>query len=196
MEASVPQLETDSDPRRISVQTPFHPESFRRVQSYLKFFVPLELAASHYRDQWVTPADPDSVFTNEPLPFIVDLSLPILDNYYPDESDGGHAKTVQAGLRQKMEREQGDIPIPTASSGAYEAPAMITSLASTFEIKRLLPASGVKWLFLRARAKHIENSVMTMDVVILDEAMQLVLLSQQLCHIIDLSRAKSSKGKL
>ena len=195
-EASVDRLSADADPKWISYLTPFHPKSFRRVQSYLKFFVPLDLQEPQYRDQWITPSDPDATFTNELLPFVADLSLPILDNYYPDESDGGQAATVAAGLQQKLERESNTTPVVDATSGSYEAPAMIMTLSSTFEIKKRLPEGGVRWLFMRARAKHIENSMLSMEVVILDQGMHLVLLSQQLCPIVDLSRAKRNKQKL
>lgn len=82
------------------------------------------------------------------------------------------------------------------SSGSYEALAMITSMASTFDIKKRLPEAGVKWLFMRARAKHIRNSMMTMEVVVLDHEHQLVLLSQQLCPIISLTRAKANEQNL
>lgn len=54
-------------------------------------------------------------------------------------------------------------------SGSYRAPAMITSLATSIEIKKLLPEGGVRWLFMRVTAKEIRDVMMSMEVVVLDE---------------------------
>lgn len=195
-EASVSALANDADPRWISYQTPYHPESFRRVQSYLKFFVPYDLQDPSIRDQWITPSNPQTTFTNETLGFVLDISFPILDNFYPEKSSGGQAATVIAGLEQKKQRESGITKVIDASSGSYRAPAMITSLATSIEIKKLLPLGGTKWLFMRAQAKQIKDGRMSMEVMVFDEGMELVALSQQLCPIIDLSRAMENKQKL
>ena len=194
--ASISALAEDTDSNWISYQTPYHPASFRRVQSYLKFHVPYDLHEPSIRDQWVTPSDPSTMFTNETIAFVADLSLPILDNFYPDISTGGQAATVAAALEQKRERETGSYRTPDASSGSYEAPAMITSLATMIEIKKRLPPGGTRWLFVRAQAKQIKDGKMSMEVVVLDEGMELVALSSHLYHIIDLSRARADKQKL
>jgi hypothetical protein len=54
---------------------------------------------------------------------------------------------------------------------------MITSLATTIEIKKQLPREGTKWLFMRSRARQIKDGKMSQEVVILDEKMELVALS-------------------
>ncbi|THV44658.1 hypothetical protein BGAL_0599g00050 [Botrytis galanthina] len=111
-------------------------------------------------------------------------------------ASGGQAATVQAGLEQKREREMGVAKIVDAESGSYRAPAMIASLATSIEIKKLLPPGGTKWLFMRAQAKEIKNGRLSMEVMVFDEGMELVALSQQLCPIIELSRAMANKQKL
>ena len=72
------------------------------------------------------------------------------------------------------------------------------------EIKKLLPAEGVRWLFVRARAEQIRKGRMDVEVVILDEGMDLVALSQHVCFV-DIARngnvvkargMRSSKTKL
>lgn len=196
IESSIARLTNDDDPRWISCQTPYHPQSFRRVQSYLKFFVPYDLHEPSIRDQWITPSDAQTTFNNETLGFVLDLSLPILDNFYPEQSTGHQAATVAEGLKQKKDRDAGIMRHVDASSGSYAAPAMITSLATSIEIKKRLPPGGVKWLFMRAVAKQIKNGRMSMEVMIFDEGMDLVALSQQLNPIIDLSRAMANKSKL
>lgn len=196
IEASISSLAADCDPRWVSYQTPYHPESFRRVQSYVKFYVPYKLQQSHIRDHWITPADSGVSFTTEMLGFLLDLSLPIIDNYLPNESTGGQMASIAAGLEQKKDREAGIAKVIDPSSGAFESPAVYLSLSTTMEIKKTLPARGVKWLFMRAYAKEIKNGRMSMEVVIVDESLELVALSQQLCPLVELSRMKTSKERL
>ena len=196
IEASINALSNDSDPRWISLQTPYHPDSFRRVHSYIKFFVPYELQEPSIRDHWLTPSNPETMFTNETIGFLMDLSLPILDNFYPDIAIGGQAATIAAGLQQKSDRETATTRTIDASAGAYEAPALYLSLTINIEIKKLLPATGVKWLFLRSQAKQIKDGKMSMEVMLFDQDMDLVALSQQLCPYMALSRVKDRKQNL
>ena len=195
VEASISKLAADADPRWISYRCPYHPEGFRRVQSYLKFYVPYELSDPTVVDQWITPSDPQATFTDENIGFVADVSLPILDNFYPKEATGSHAATVAAGLGQQSDREKGITRVPDASSGSYETPAMIMTLATSIEIKKRLPVGGAKWLFMRAQAKQIKNGRMDMEIVILDEGMDLVALSSQVLQIVDLKRVKKTKQK-
>ncbi|TGO49767.1 hypothetical protein BOTNAR_0418g00110 [Botryotinia narcissicola] len=148
------------------------------------------------RDQWLTPTHPSTRFINEILSFLLDISFPILDNFYPEKASRGQAATVQAGLAQKREREMGVTNNVDVESGSYQAPAMITSLATSIEIKRLLAPGGTKWLLMRAQAKEIKDGRLSMEVMVFDEGMELVALSQQLCPIIELSRAMANKQKL
>ncbi|KAF7954983.1 uncharacterized protein EAE97_000242 [Botrytis byssoidea] len=194
--ACIPDLTTNTSPHWISYQTPYHPSSLRRVHSYPKFFVPLSPQPPSLRDQWLTPTHPFTRFTNETLSFLLDISFPILDNFYPEKASGGQAATVQVGLAQKREREMGVAKNVDVESGSYRAPAMITSLATSIEIKKLLPPGGSKWLFMRAQAKEIKDGRLSMEVMVFDEGMELVALSRQLCPIIELSRAMANKQKL
>jgi len=196
IEASISSLANDCDPRWVSYQTPYHPESFRRVQSYVKFYVPLEVQQPHIRDLWITPADPSVTFTTAMLGFLLDISLPIVDNYMPNESTGGQIAVIRLGLEQKKAREAGVTELIDPSGGAFESPAVYLSLATTVEIKKLLPPGGVKWLFMRAYAKEIKHGRLSMEVVIFDESLELVALSQQLCPLMELSRIKTSKESL
>ena len=126
----------------------------------------------------------------------MDLSLPILDNYYPGVAIGGQSATIDLGLKQKRDRETGTTRFIDASAGAYESPANYLSLSINIEIKKLLPATGVKWLFMRAQAKQIKDGKMSMEVMLFDQDMDLVALSQQLCPYMSLSRIKATKQKL
>ncbi|KAI9687192.1 MAG: hypothetical protein M1820_010508 [Bogoriella megaspora] len=196
IEASISKLASDEDPRWISYQTPYHEDTFRRAQSYLKQYVPLELQDPSFLDQWITPSDPQATFTNDDIAFVADISLPILDNYFPGFCTGSHANTIACGLQQKADRENGINRVPDVSSGSYESKAMIMTLASTIEIKKRLPENGVRWLFMRAQAKQIKGGKLSMEVSVLDENGDLVALSSQVLPIIDLERQKRNKQKI
>ncbi|KAF2758479.1 hypothetical protein EJ05DRAFT_510402 [Pseudovirgaria hyperparasitica] len=194
-EVNLSKLSDDADDRWISILTPYNPKGFRKVHSYLKFFVPVDLEDPSYREQWITPTDPDNWFTNDMLGFVADVSLPILDNYFPG-STGSQASSVKIGLQQRKNRNAGIAETLDESSGSYIAPAMISSQSMNLEIRKRLPQKGVKWLYVRATAKRIMNSRMSMKVEILDEGMELVALAQHLCAIIDLRRQQGIKGKM
>ncbi|KAI9713260.1 MAG: hypothetical protein M1820_001247 [Bogoriella megaspora] len=195
-EASIGHLSTDSDPRWVSYQCPYHPEGFRRVQSYVKFFVPLVLKDPTYLDQWFTPSDPGDTFSNETIGFVADLSLPILDNFFGKDCSGSHEHILEVADQQKRDREMGIHRVVDASSGAYESKGMIMTMSSNIEIKKRLPPDGVKWLFMRAIAKQIKAGRLSMEVILLDENGDLVAVSSQVLPIIDLERQKRNKQRL
>ncbi|KAF5879264.1 uncharacterized protein Bfra_006469ia [Botrytis fragariae] len=123
------------------------------------------------------PSFPDVLAPN--IKFIkkgeYELDLPSSFSFGPPS--GGQAATVQAGLEQKRAREMGVTKIVDAESGSYRAPAMITPLATSIEIKKLLPPRGTKWLFMRAQAKEVKDGRLSMEVMLFDEGMELVALS-------------------
>ena len=53
----------------------------------------------------------------------------------------------------------------------------------TLEVKKSLPAGGVKWLYVRAYAKAIKDGKFDVEVVIMDEQLQLVALSHQVALV-------------
>ncbi|CAG8971675.1 hypothetical protein HYALB_00003143 [Hymenoscyphus albidus] len=152
-------------------------ENYMMGFSYLKFFVPRDLNEPRICGKWVTPSDPGTTFTNETLGFVLDLSLPVLNNFYAEVSTGGSRMTITAGLEQQRDCESGIQRPVTAASRSYAAPAMTSSFANGIEIKKRLPPGGMKW---RADAKQIQNGGMSMEVTIFDDGMELVALSQQL----------------
>ncbi|KAI9654964.1 MAG: hypothetical protein M1821_005717 [Bathelium mastoideum] len=192
--ASVVKLSQDADPNWISYQCPYIPTSFRRIQSYIKFFVPYTLQDRSFLDQWMTPSDSSAMFTNDDIGFVTDISFPILDNFFPGNCTGSHANTVSVALQQKHDRENGTVRY--IESGSYESQGMVISLATNIEIKKRLPAEGVKWLFMRAQAKEIKHGRQSMEIILLDAEGDLVALSSQILPIITLERQKRDKQKI
>ncbi|KAA6408982.1 MAG: hypothetical protein FRX48_07326 [Lasallia pustulata] len=195
-EASIPRLASDSDPLWISYLCPWHPEGFRRPQSYVKFFVPMELGDPSYRDTWLTPSDPSFAFKTEHLGFVGDMTLPILDNFCGESGTGSHATCIKLGLEQKRHREHGIERAADAESGAFTAPMIWVTLSFNMEVKKRLPPEGTRWLFSRCRARLIKDGRMDNEILILDEHGQLVAIVQQVVQVIDLTDSQDIKAKL
>ena len=195
-EASINQLATDSDPRWISYQCPWHPNGYRRPQSYVKFYMPFAFRDPSFRDSWITPSDPSFMFQSEHLGFVGDMTLPILDNFCGEGGIGSHAACLAAGLEQKKNREQGVVEIADGESASFATPIVSVTLSLNLEIKKALPTNGVRWLFSRSRARQIQDGRMDNEIVILDEHGQLVALVQQVHQLVDLRRSQGSKVKI
>lgn len=196
---SIPKLSADEDPCWVSILTPYHSESWRRVQSYVKFHVPFEMQDKSIRDHWIRHSDLKTKWTNETLGFVIDICYPMLDNFFPENSIGNHDACVAEGLKQSNERENGttvDIKDLDESSGLYDTPATYMSLNISFDVHKKLPVGGVDWLFLRGRARQINSGRLSLEVTVLDEGGELVALGSHLCQIIDLRRASKTKAML
>lgn len=53
-----------------------------------------------------------------------------------------------------------------------------------FEMKKVLPPEGVRWLFLRAQLKKIQNGRLDAEIVVLDEKLEMVAISHQISRIV------------
>lgn len=86
---------------------------------------------------------------------------------------------------------------PTSAVVAEQSAKMIRNIWSRFwyptlllnlDIKKALHSEGVEWLFVRVRAKQIQNGRMDLEVVILDESAEIVALSQHVTLILSAER--------
>ena len=69
------------------------------------------------------------------------------------------------------------------------------TLTLNLDVKRLLPADGVDWLFLRSRPKVIRNGRMDLDVTVLDEQGEIVATATHSTLVLDFSRNTGGRGK-
>ncbi|PYH38800.1 PKS-like enzyme [Aspergillus neoniger CBS 115656] len=158
-------LETDSDPNWISYHCAFYPEGFRRGQSYVKNFI---------------------------LRFVGDMALPIQENYDPYEEGkpfpmGSIAAILEFTKRQEKARNEGRSDwriLNDDGTRNFWAKMLNVSLTLSTEIKQRLPAEGVRWLYLRTECKRILNGQMDMEVLIFDERMDLIAISQQIAALV------------
>ena len=180
-------LAAGTDPAWITFQTPDHPKSVIKVQSRLKFILPVA-GQPHpsILDEWITPTDPDERFTNESLGYVADSWPQICENYRPESphSSAGAVKRAAAALRG-----EGVV------KGGWMSPFWYLTLLMNLEIKKALPAEGVRWLFVRARAKQIQDGRMDAEVFIMNERMELVALSSHVCFIVDAVGMKPGERK-
>lgn len=56
------------------------------------------------------------------------------------------------------------------------------------DFKKALPDEGVEWLFLRVRAKRIQNGRMDYEIVVLDEARDVIAVSNHINLILGTDR--------
>ena len=200
-------LEDDAPSIWSGYLTPFDPSTYRKAQSYVRYYIPIERTKEqHYVDHWVTPGWKDdclpsgAVWSNETIHFIVDNSLPILS--FLLDTDGRfdvYNKIVKAGLLQKEARLEGkDDRLWGEGLADSELlfPWIISTVSTSTEMKRLLPKEGCKWLFMRSTVKTIIDSRMDLDIVLFDEKMELVALSQHICQIIHVDSKRAKKSNL
>ena len=204
-QVSIPNLEADCDPKWVGYLTPFSPSSTRRVQSYVKFYVPFHPHNLHTIDQWVTPGwqDPGSevgaVWMNDTIHFILDNCLPNLNDLIDERNTGSlHEKLVAAGLAQREARSRGkDTKIwGEGLDGSNVFPWIMSTISIGTEIKRLLPEEGTKWLFMRVTTKCILNGRMDYEIVMTDKEMNVVALSHQVAQIIPIGSKQGKKAVL
>ncbi|KAL4934761.1 hypothetical protein BDV06DRAFT_235289 [Aspergillus oleicola] len=196
-------LAKDSDPNWISYHCAFYPDGFRRGHSYAKTFIPRTWPTEiSFIEQWVEPgwdclpqgSQPQGMgqdkarWTNEMLQFVVDMTLPIQENFLPHEEwkplpMGSIAATLEFASRQRKAREEGQPDwraLPNDGSREFLGAKLINATVTLCtEIKQRLPAEGVRWLYLRTVCKRIVDGRMDLEVLVYDERMDLVVVSHQ-----------------
>jgi hypothetical protein len=74
------------------------------------------------------------------------------------------------------------------------------TLLLNLDVKKVLPEEGVEWLFVRVEAKQIKNGRMDLEVVIMDEAGELVALSHHVAFALgaerNLAKRKTDSSKI
>ncbi|GAT22713.1 PKS-like enzyme [Aspergillus luchuensis] len=166
-------LETDSDPNWISCHCAFYPEGFRRGSR------PSE---SGGKARW----------TNDMVQFVGDMPLPIQENYVRHEEGkpfpmGSIAAMLEFAKRQEKARNEGRSDwrvLNDDGTKKFSGKLLNVSLTLSTEIKQRLPAEGVRWLYLRTECKRILNGQMDMEVLIFDERMDLIAISQQIAALV------------
>ncbi|KAH8653345.1 thioesterase-like superfamily-domain-containing protein [Xylariales sp. PMI_506] len=125
-------------------------------------------------DQWIKFKSGER-FTNLSLGYLCDMFPQLIETYTNDdeamENSGTSKKTITAHW------------YPT--------------LALNLDIKRALPEEGVEWIFARIQSKAILNGRMDLEIIMFNEAMELIAISHHVAMIVSTARnlAKRGEGK-
>lgn len=200
---SLKELEADGPSIWCGYLTPFDPFTYRKPQSYVRYYIPQARTSQHFIDQWVTPGWKDElgspngpVWTNETVHFIIDNSLPLLNDLVDAPRFAIYNKLFQAGFQQKQARVEGKddrLWGEGLADSEISFPWILSTISSSTEVKRLLPVEGCKWLFMRNTIKDIIDNRMDLEIVLLNETLELIATSHHICHIIHVDK-KRPKG--
>ncbi|KAI1467714.1 thioesterase-like superfamily-domain-containing protein [Daldinia caldariorum] len=137
---------------------------FRKVSNHVRYFLPRGgQVVPGVVDQWAC-FESGETLTNEGVGFLADHFPSVVDALWPRENGGERPPTFW---------------YPT--------------VALNLDVKKALPPEGVKWLFTRARAKCIKNGRMDLEVVIFDEAGDIVALSHHVVLIVSAERNTAAR---
>lgn len=135
--------------------------------------------------------------------FVMDSTLPIQENLFPHEADkplpmGSIAATLGFAATQKAARDEGTKdwrPLDLDGSKKMMLQTVHVTLSMSTEIKKNLPAEGVRWLYMRTEAKSIVDGRMDLQILMFDETMDLVAVTAQVAHIIPAAQKKQKPSK-
>ena len=186
--ADMSKLIVDKEDRWVSCTNPYHPKSFIKPQTHLRYVMPA-VGSPHpsIMDVWITPTAPGAKFTNTSLGFVADQWSQMAENYRPDSPHSSKGLVARAVRAQQGTSTKTDV--------GWRSPFWYPTLSMNIEIKKRLPPEGVDWLFVRARAKHIRDGRMDAEVTILDEYADLVALSNHVCFIVKFAPEPSPMPK-
>lgn len=130
-------------------------------------------------DQWVrfSPLKKPGKWTNDCLGFVVDMFPQIVESYI-------NAERGESDLHEMK-------PDPSNPRPTYWYPTLSLNL----DVKQLLPAEGVDWLFVRMQAKKIHNGRLDLMITVLDERGDIVALSTHCALVMDGQRNLQRGGQ-
>ncbi|KAI0811607.1 thioesterase-like superfamily-domain-containing protein [Xylaria sp. FL0064] len=154
-----------------------HPK-LRKAVNRIEMYVPRNgQAQPNVIDEWMR-FESGERFPMEGLGFVADM--------WPQMIDGLVLRQQEAEGKQLSPQpaKDGDLPwlwYPT--------------LTLNLDIKKALPPEGVEWLHVRVHAKQIKNGRYDYEVVIFDDAGDMVALSHHVAMVMDGSRNTAKRGK-
>jgi hypothetical protein len=145
---------------------------FRKASQKVHFHFPRRgQTVRSIGDEWLSFKNGEK-FTNEALGFVADM--------WPLPAEQFHEEKNPYDVTSSS----------TSPTAAANKPAMYwyPTLLLNLDIKKALPEEGVEWLFARMRAKQIKNGRMDLEVIIMDEAGDIVAISHHVTLVLDSSR--------
>ncbi|KAG9572338.1 hypothetical protein KCV04_g16535, partial [Aureobasidium melanogenum] len=157
---------------------------FRRASQHVNFYFPRQgQRMRSLADQWMCFSNGER-FTNSSLGYVSDMFPQILESYRTGSDPYAVEPLRDAEEINKLAAQQKGF-----SSAWY--PTLLLNL----DVKKLLPEEGVEFLFLRVRAKQIKNGRYDLEVIIMDDAGDIVALSHHICMIMSSERNLQARSK-
>jgi len=181
--ASLPLLHTDTDPNYILSAGPPYP-SFRKATLRAQFWYPKSASwtsGQKFNDQWTRLSTFEShgeKWDTEGLGYVCDMFRQAVEGLEDSSSSKPSTSPPSASKEEKP------------PSAKYWYP----TLTLTLDIKKPLLASGSEWLFVRNTNKQIKDGKMDIEVVILDEAGEIVALSHHVALVVGTERNLGKRG--
>lgn len=100
---------------------------------------------------------------------------------------GSVAAALSFASEQKIARDEGKAewrPLAHDGSKTIMMQTVHATLSMSTEIKKNLPPEGTRWLYVRSEAKSIIDGRLDTEVLLFDEGMELVAISNQVNQII------------
>jgi hypothetical protein len=133
-------------------------------------------------DEWLCLKNGEN-WTNESLGSVVDTFPQVIETYVlgddPYSIDNEREKKKKKG--GSKEGREGGV--------GFWYPTVLLNL----DVKKALPAEGVRWLFVRLQAKQIKNGRFDLEIVVLDEGGDLVALSHHICFAVSAARNTATR---
>lgn len=135
------------------------------------------------------------------IQFAIDMSLPVQENFFPRRKrlpTGSVAATLEFAEAQRQARSQGkpnwrELELDGSTEPITETVNVALSMST--EVKKNLPPGGVRWLYLRSEVKRIIDGRMDMEILLCNETMELIAISQHAAKIIPAAQKWERKGK-
>jgi len=134
-------------------------------------------------DMWLAFRDPEDRFTNESLGFVADMFPQIIENHtlgfdcYSIDFEQKHSQDEQKALMK--------------GKAAMWYPTLLLNL----DVKKALPAKGVRLLFVRLQAKMIRNGRYDLEIIVKDAEGDLVALSHHVVLAVSAERNLAKRRK-
>ena len=137
-------------------------------------------------DQWLKLASGEN-FTQESLGYVVDSFPQILET---TQNSSDLAKELNGIGRQdsQLTTHDGSRNPGNVREGTEWAKSWYPTVVLNMEIKKTLQAEGTEWLFSRVKATQIRNGRMDIEIVILDQAWDIVALSNHVALVVPAER--------
>ena len=175
--ADLTQFPMDNDRHwKLQNKVPF--PGFRRASTKVQLYIPRDNSSETLMiDEWIRFSD-GGKFTMESLGYVADM-FPQLVEMRRHENNNP-LKTTSNSVDKNMEKGSTTTDLLPNQDARYWYPTLSLNL----DIKKLLPAEGVEWLFVRVRTKKIEGGRMDLEILIIDQEDDLVALSNHVALIL------------